>query len=275
MAQPALISVLISTYNTPERLQKVLWGYAGQTDRHFEIVIADDGSQDEVVAANKAALVASGLSHRYVWHSDTGFAKWTILNRAIEAATGDYLLMTDGDCIPEPDLIATHRARARVGHYLSGSYCRLSNQVSQAITQNHVAAAQIFTPKGLRELGPVSGSVARKLGAKEWGVASILDHLLRVSPTFNGNNSSAWKSDVLKINGFDERIGYGGGDREFGYRLRHAGVRPHRIRYSARMLHLDHPRGYADPEIIAKNRALIEQTQRDRVTATAYGLRDA
>ena len=38
------ISVIVSTYNRPEYLERVLRGYAAQTDSSFEIVIADDGS---------------------------------------------------------------------------------------------------------------------------------------------------------------------------------------------------------------------------------------
>ena len=40
-------SIIISTYNSPEWLAKVLHGYNNQTYRLFEIVIADDGSKQE------------------------------------------------------------------------------------------------------------------------------------------------------------------------------------------------------------------------------------
>ena len=41
------ISVVISTYNALEWLKKVLWGYAQQEFRDFELVIADDGSTSD------------------------------------------------------------------------------------------------------------------------------------------------------------------------------------------------------------------------------------
>ena len=37
------ISVVLATYNSPLWLEKVLWGYAVQSRRADEIVIADDG----------------------------------------------------------------------------------------------------------------------------------------------------------------------------------------------------------------------------------------
>ncbi len=47
------VSVVLSTYNSPNWLEKVLWGYAAQTERPEEIVIADDGSTDEDARANR------------------------------------------------------------------------------------------------------------------------------------------------------------------------------------------------------------------------------
>ena len=41
------ISVVISTYNQPKWLQKVLWGFELQTYTDFEILIAEDGSNKE------------------------------------------------------------------------------------------------------------------------------------------------------------------------------------------------------------------------------------
>lgn len=38
------VSVIISTYNKPHFLEKVLTGYSNQTFQDFEILIADDGS---------------------------------------------------------------------------------------------------------------------------------------------------------------------------------------------------------------------------------------
>jgi glycosyltransferase involved in cell wall biosynthesis len=37
------ISVIVTTYNRPDALAAVLRGLAGQTDRDFETVVADDG----------------------------------------------------------------------------------------------------------------------------------------------------------------------------------------------------------------------------------------
>ena len=55
------------------------------------------------------------------------------------------------------------------------------------------------------------------------------------------------------MNGFDERLGYGGLDREFGERLERCGMHGIQARYSLICLHLDHPRPYREREIMAAN----------------------
>ena len=47
-----------------------------------------------------ALLCETGPDIEHVWHEDRGFRKCEILNRAILAASADYLIFTDGDTIP-------------------------------------------------------------------------------------------------------------------------------------------------------------------------------
>ena len=57
-------------------------------------------------------------------------------------------------------------------------------------------------------------------------------------------------NDILNVNGFDERMQYGGEDRELGERMLNLGIRSKQLRYSAVCLHLDHTRGYVKQEMI-------------------------
>ncbi len=266
------ISVIISTYNSPEWLEKVLWGYECQSERAFEIVIADDGSGEPTRQRIERFSKSPAFSLRHVRHEDDGFRKWKIVNEAIIAATGDYLIFTDGDCIPHPDLIRVHRQNAEAGKFLSGGYCKLPMTTSKSINRDDIFPGKIFditwlskngygfTPKWLKVIAP----------GQSW--SSLLNALTPAAKTFNGNNSSCFKADALKVGGFDERILYGGGDREFGYRLEHAGIAPKIIRYSTICLHLDHPRGYKSAEVREKNLALIEETKRSKSVFTPYGI---
>lgn len=266
------LSVIISTYNSPEWLEKVLAGYRHQTDTGFEILIADDGSTDDTASLVKAFATASGMSLRHVRHEDDGFRKWRIVNQAITQAAGDYLIFTDGDCIPRTELTAVHRARARPGRFLSGGYCRLPMATSKAIGVDEIARGDAFHLSWLMQNGYAPTFKWLKVLAAPWRVDGLLNAISPAKHTFNGNNSSCWKADAIRVGGFDERIRYGGGDREFGYRLENTGVKPLIIRYSALCLHLDHPRGYKDAEVRAANMAIINETRSTGRVKTDYGL---
>ncbi|HJS07406.1 MAG TPA: glycosyltransferase, partial [Pirellulales bacterium] len=114
------LSVILSTFNSPAWLEKALWGYAAQSHRNFEVLVADDGSSDETRQRIDVMRVRTGMTIRHIWHEDRGFRKCTILNRAIEAAAADYLVFSDGDCIPRHDFLGVHARLARLGRFLSG-----------------------------------------------------------------------------------------------------------------------------------------------------------
>ncbi len=60
------LSVIATTYNATEWLQKLLWGYAAQTFRDFELIIADDGSKPETAALVQEQSQALGLNVQHV-----------------------------------------------------------------------------------------------------------------------------------------------------------------------------------------------------------------
>src|SRR5690554_3248316 len=116
---PKSIGVVITTYNSPVWLSKVLTGYECQTFKSFSVIIADDGSTKETLELIENFKARGILDIDHVWHEDAGFRKCQILNKAISETSCDYLIFTDGDCIPEPDFIKTHYELAQPGYFLS------------------------------------------------------------------------------------------------------------------------------------------------------------
>ena len=90
--------------------------------------------------------------------------------------------------------------------------------------------------------------------------------------TFNGNNSSAWKSDIIKANGFDVRMEYGGLDCELGYRLNNNGIKSLQIRNRATVLHLYHERPYKNKDAVKKNRLIRKSTLENKIIKTDFGI---
>jgi glycosyltransferase involved in cell wall biosynthesis len=255
-------SVIISTYNQPEWLAKVLHGYVLQTFRDFEVLIADDGSDDRTKAVIEDFRTHAWFSIKHVWHADEGYRRQTILNVALLEAEHEYILMTDGDCIPRPDFLAVHARHARPGHFLSGGYCKMPMDLSRDLTPDDIASGRAFDVSYLRQHGLREFSPRFKIGLPV-SFGPFMDRIIPTQATWNNCNASGWKSDLIAVNGFNEDMQYGGADRELGERLANSGITGIQIRYQAIVLHLDHKRGYKTPETMEKNRAI-----RDAVIAT-------
>lgn len=272
--EPVRLSVLFSTYESPAWLEKTFWGFLEQSHADFEIIVADDGSTGPtraLIEQYRSEFAAIGVTLQHLWQRDDGFRKCRILNKAILAATSDYLVLTDGDCICRRDFLSTHARRAERGRYLSGSYYKLPMATSLAITREDVAAQRCFDRGWLRAHGLPSSAKRLKL-VKRAAVARVLNTLTPTACNLKGSNASVWRDDLVRVGGFDERMQWGGLDRELGVRLINAGVRPRHVRYDAICVHLDHARGYKRPELVAANRRLRLDNARYGVAFTEHGL---
>ncbi len=263
------IGVIVSTYNQPHWLGLALEGWCLQHHRPDEIIIADDGS--DTVTAEVIRSFQGRLPLRHVWHADDGFRKTEILNAAIAISTSDYLVFTDGDCIPRADFLAVHAHHARPGRFLSGGYHKLTLDASQAITAADVVHQRCFVRSWLAAHGQPPSRKDLKLLVKG-RAATLIDQLTTTRPTWNGHNASGWRNDLLAANGFDVRMRYGGEDRELGERLENAGIRGHGIRYRAVCLHLEHGRGYVNAADLERNNAIRAETRATHRVRTEHGI---
>lgn len=265
------VSVIITTFDQPEQLEKVLWGYAAQRHRDFELIVADDGSGPATTDVIDRVSRAAGLDVIHVWHEHRGFRKTEILNRAIVAATSEYLVFSDGDCIPRDDFVGTHASLARPGYFLSGGYLKLPGSVSAAITIPAIRSGSATDASWLRARGWKPGKRALRL-LRNRRAASILDLITPTRRTWNGHNSSAWKSAIAEVNGFDLDMAYGGLDRALGERLMNAGVRGRQVRHRTPCLHLHHERPYADPLKWKRNHEIRDRIRQNHETRARQGI---
>lgn len=270
MKKPEM-SVIISTYNAPKWLEKTLYGFSIQSFRDFEIVIADDGSKQETRDLIEQFSAETEIPVVHVWHEDNGFQKSQILNKAILKCSSKYIVMTDGDCIPRKDFMQVHFDRREPGYFLSGGYFMLPMDISEKIDKEDIEMQRCFEKSWLQKNGLKSVIKTMKL-TSEGRKADFLNKITPTSPTWNGHNASGWTSDILKVNGFDERMQYGGQDRELGERLVNSGIKGKQIRYSAICVHLDHPRGYKTQESIDYNRSIRKNTRDSKSTYTKFGI---
>jgi glycosyltransferase involved in cell wall biosynthesis len=265
------ISVIISTYNNPEWLEKVLWSYEFQSFKNFEVVIADDGSDENTKKRIECLQKIVSYPIQHIWHEDKGFQKTIILNKATVTSKSDYILYTDGDCIARNDFLQKHMDHRKKGYFLSGGYFKLPMNISELISKDDIEKQNCFDIKWLKKYGLQDSFKNNKITAKGFK-QKLLNKITPTTATWNGHNASGWKADILKANGYDERMQYGGEDRELGERLFNMGIKAKQIRYSAICLHLDHERGYVKPEMIEKNKKIRETTKKEKVTRTPFGI---
>jgi len=270
---PRTITVVVTTYNQPEWLELVLLGYSAQTFPEFQLVVADDGSGPETARVVRRFQTRVGTDLLHVRHDDLGFRKTVILNRAIRAARGEYLIFTDGDCIPRRDFVAVHRRLAEVGRFLSGMAIRLSAEASGQIRGDDVTSGRAFRLRWLRSRGARPGRRALKLLPVP-GLGMLLDLTSGVTPRFDGGNASAWRRDLERANGFDNRMGYGLEDQSLGWRLTNMGVRAKQVRNRAICLHLHHDRPYRDPEAMRRHAEVRDRILRDGLVRAPSGLQE-
>ena len=265
------LSIIITTYNSEEWLKKVLEGYCNQTENNFEVIVADDGSTE------KTKLVIDDFRDKFqfpiqhIWQEDNGFQKCKILNKAIVNAKSDYLLFTDGDCIPRKDFVAQHIKYKEEGYFLSGGYFKLPMETSQKIAIDTIKNQDCFSIYWLIKNG-VSKSFKLSKLTKIQLFAIFMNWLTPTKRTFNGHNTSCFKKDLLAVNGFNEDMQYGGLDREVGERLFNLGILSKQIRYSAVCLHLDHKRGYATPETWRKNSDIRNFNKKNKIIQIKNGI---
>ncbi len=235
-----LISVIVTTYNRPDALEAVLRGLARQTDSSFEVVIADDGSEQETARTIEQLAKTTGLTITHAWQPDQGFRAAECRNRAILRSRGAYCTFLDGDCIPRRDFIARHRALAEPGWFVTGNRILLSPSLSERILHDGIDADRWGMAALLRER--LAGGVNRLAPALRLPLGLLRRRNDRDWEGARSCNLAVWRHDLDRVDGFDAAFnGWGLEDSDIIVRLIHAGVRRKDGRFATGVLHLWHP----------------------------------
>ncbi len=228
------IAVVISTYNNPNFLRLVLDGYRQQSDQHFKIYIADDGSTEETreLIAQYSKTFPVPIEH--LWHEDQGFRKARIHNIALQHISEPYTILTDGDCIPLANMIATHHRLAQPKTLISGSRILLSpNWTKQLCTAGKTPTNHVFSWFKHNAKGNINRVMPLLMPA----------HLSAANQKLSGIHGchlSCHTADLMHINGFDESFeGWGREDSDLVARLFHSGIKRRNLRGTP-VLHLWH-----------------------------------
>lgn len=262
-------AVVVTTYNRPDALHAVLAGFDAQTDQDFELVVADDGSTSETAVVVQDYQRRSRSSVRHVWQEDRGFRAAAIRNRAVATTSAEYIIFTDGDCIPSRQFVRAHKRLAEPGRFLGANRVLLSAGCTQRVLREQLPVHQwswaqwgrAWTRRDVNRLLPLlelPDSVCRKWAPDRWeGMKTC--------------NLSAWRRDLLRVNGLDESYeGWGLEDSDLVIRLLRTGVKHKSARYAAPVFHLWHQeqarRG------LDENRTRLDHLLRTQETEAVVGL---
>lgn len=223
MELPDLVSLVITTYNRSDALLAVLSALTRQSDKRFEVIVADDGSSEAHRQRIVESPAARALKVVHVWHPDVGFTAAKVRNRGVAAARGNFIVFLDGDCVPENDFIARHRSLASPSCFTNGSRVLLS----PALTQRVIDGDETVDGQG-----PGFWLAKRFKGeaSKLTGLVRLPDGAFRVHQKFNWKgirscNMAVWRKDFESVDGFDESfVGWGHEDADFVLRLHNLGV---------------------------------------------------
>ncbi len=264
-----LISIVVTTHDREDALDAVLRSLARQTDRDFEAIVADDGSGPATAALIAQWKPKFGPRLEHAWHEHRGFRAGEIRNRALLESRGDYCIFLDGDCIARPDFVASHRALAERGWFVSGNRILMSQEMTRQVLSQHLEpegwtfASWIGrrARKGINRLAPMLAlplGPLRKLRPGEWQHARSC-------------NLAIWRSDLDRVDGFDaDYNGWGREDSDLLVRLLHAGVRRKDGNFATGVLHLWHPA--ADRSALPVNDGKLDRVREEKRVKALLGM---
>jgi glycosyltransferase involved in cell wall biosynthesis len=236
-----VISFILATYERADALDVVLNAFAEQTDEGFEVVVADDGSGDEV--AGLVGRWRRRFEIRHVWQPKEGFRKARVLDLAALAARGEYMAFLDGDCVPRRGFIAALRRAASDGWFLTTKRVMLKEKFSRRVVEQRIpiwrwsAAEWLLRAPG--QVGRPGYLVPARDRRRPWrpGQPEF------VPPVAAYTLIGVARDDFERVNGYDTRCtrSTDGEDQDLAIRLRRTGLRCGWPGPAATVLHLWHP----------------------------------
>lgn len=261
--RPASVSLVITTYNWPEALRFVLDSARRQSRLPDEVLIADDGSGEPTRAMLAEVARDFPVPLRHVWQPDDGFRAARSRNRAMAAATGEYVIILDGDMVMHRHFVADHLAAAKRGTFVQGSRLFAGPGTSAWMRRDGVFEPGLFAPGLKRRRHTLRIPLLARLQ-------------LAISEKTSGKyikscNQGYWREDLVRVNGFDERmVGWGREDDEVAARLFHCGIPRRLLRFGGLATHLHHTERHNDGA--SANDVYLADTRARRVTRCEFGM---
>lgn len=271
------VSVIIAAYNNFPWLRMCLEGLRLQRAQGFEIIIADDGSDSGTVEQiNRYISSHPEMNIRHVWHADSGWRKNIALNNAVASSSGEYLLFIDADCIPAPDWVSDHLRLRRPDTIIAGRRITIAPFQNSVFEEYDELPANWWTRFTFSVISGFWRFPKRSRHGRVFRLPIIHGHGLLERPSGNliGCNMGVWRSDLLSLNGFDERyLDAGlGEDIDLCVRFLARGGKVIKTPHQVRMVHRHHASNIGSSNR-SGNISILEQTRANGTVFTPYGIK--
>ena len=236
------IGVIVSSYQRPAHLMRTLTSIELQqgVEGKFEVVISDDGSEDETAELVQAFADRVNFPVTFVTHPHDGFQLARCRNEGAAASQARYILFVDGDCILPPDHLAEHLRRREVGVVMGGDCVRLDEEPSDQVTLETLR-------QGLFPATPRAEKRRMRSQARKAWFYNLIGHATK--PKLIGNNIGIWWDDYQRLNGYDQNfVGWGCEDDDLRLRAHRAGLKVKSILRWTYTYHLWHPTEETQPD---------------------------
>lgn len=236
-------SLIVSIYNQSRQLALLLETAVHQTCTDFEIIVADDGSRDDVASVvDRFRCTHWHIPVHVLGHDDRGFRKSCMLNQACRNAT-DYCVVVDGDMLLGRRFIENHLRYRDPRRVLCGYRgVKLGPAYTQALLEHSVPFRD-----GLMEM--LRRKRRGELDSSPWRATELHNPILRrlavpARKGLSGCNFSVYRDALKQVNGWDESIlEYGYEDYELGHRLKLSGLSIVNVSKCCNTYHLYHAKG--------------------------------
>jgi len=258
-------SIIVSTYNTPEYLIRTLQSIAKQYVLPDEIVIADDGSDERTQQVIEQFRINTPVPVVHVWHPDEGFRLSAIRNKAIAAASSEYIIIIDGDILLNKYFVYDHLRFAKYGCFTAGKRTILTEKATTAYLQSNNLPLPSFWSSAIRSR---SHTPRCRLLSQ---LFSCLPQSSRAYLYVIGCNMAFWKKDLISINGYNEAFkGWGKEDNDIAARLCNLGIKLRFLQFQAILFHLYHPENTRNK--VSMNIELLQESVDKKITCIQQGI---
>ena len=251
-------SLIVATYNWPEALDLCLLSIKRQTVIPLEVIIADDGSGNETRELIQKFQADFPVPLIHVWHEDLGFRKAIVLNKAVKAASGVYIIQVDGDVVLNKHFVEDHLSLAEKGTFVRGTRAHLAFAELDKAYRNKKTGFNYFS----------RGIIHRFNSIRLPLLAFLLEKKHNNSNSVRGSNLAYWKSDYVLINGYNNDLqGWGHEDEELAARFINNSILKKAVKFKAVQFHLQHELSSREQESL-HSEAVKEAVEQQLKTCT-------